>query len=50
MKSDAGKGSDPRPFSNYKDYSSRWDNINWENSKKDKNEQRKTKRRTKKSN
>ena len=46
-KSDSGKGSNPRPFSNYEDYSSNWDEINWSNNKmknikKDKNDERET--------
>ena len=31
----AGKGSKPRPFTNYKDFTDRWDTINWGHKKKD---------------
>lgn len=31
----AGKGSKPRPFSSYENYSKNWDEINWGNERED---------------
>lgn len=37
----SGKGSKPRPFSNYKEYGNNFDDINWSDNKgKNKNDRR----------